>query len=172
MPHPEAARLGGLLSVAHFAAAGIEDVDADSHFLLGIAPPYNPDGSLHVAFSELLHVRRSVLPYDGLLRAVALVPDAVTTLSASAAALAAARTTSVGQQWHVQTLSEMKPSGPSAETQPVSAEGAYVVATGACAAASVPAAPQRSTRTAVRGGGMAAALARMRREAAEPAALC
>ena len=167
VPHPEAARLGGLACAAKFAAAGITDVEDASHSLP--VPPHSPDGSLQVAFSELLHVRHCLLPDDGLLRAGTFTPDAATALSASAAALAAARMkTAAGKLVSVHLESESLE--PGAATQPAAADGACVVASDARAAAPVPAAPRRTTRAVARGGGVAGALARLRREAAKPAA--
>ena len=173
VPHPEGARLGGLLSAAHFAAGGIEEIASvapeASLSRHGIAPPYNPDGSLQVAFAELMHVRRRLPPCGSLLRAVALPPDAATALSASAAALAAARLTRADGQLMHEPIRSMSLE-PGAEPHLAAAEAFCGVAYGARASASVPAATQRTTRAAARGGGMAGALARLRREAEDPAA--
>ena len=172
VPHPEAARLGGLLSAAHFAAAGIEDianvVPEASLSQPGIAPPYIPDGSLQVAFAELMHVRRRLPPCGSLLRAVSVAPDAATALSASAAALAAARLTRARCQLKPEQGS--KSLEPGAEPHPAADEAIRGVAYGAHASASVHVATQRTTRAAARSGGVAGALARLRREAEDPAA--
>ena len=174
VPFPEPARLGGLVSAAHTAALDALNLAAGASFSRpGIASPYNPDGSLQVAFPELLHVRRR--PSCGSIsHAAHVVPDAATALSASAAALAAARFTSAGcvvspGQIHLGS----KSSEPGADTQPAGQphETACIAAPGAQhGIISVPAATARTTRAATRSGGVAGALARMRREASDPVA--
>ena len=173
VPCPEAARLGGVLAAARFANAAIEEsANANpeaSPSRPGIAPPYNSDGSLQVAFAELMHVRRCCPPYGSLLRAVSLVPDAATTLSASTAALAAARLTGAGCVLMPEQI-RSKSLEPGVDTHPAAGDATCGVAFVACGVAPVPAATPRTTRSAARGGGVAGALARLRRKADDPGA--
>jgi hypothetical protein len=172
VPHPDAARLGGLVAAARFAAAGSAAAGVCSP-CIGDAPPYcsapfNPDGSLQVAFGELLCFKRHSAGGE-LVQPAAVVPDLVATLNASASALAAAR----------RLMSPVCRRSPEHQAAQVMEAPADVLPTGdealsgaaprSHAEVAVPAVAPCATRAVMRGGGVAGALARLRREADDAA---
>jgi hypothetical protein len=169
VPHPDAARLGGLLAVGRFAVPGVCSP------CIGDAPPccsapFNPDGSLQLAFCELLCVKQHSAG-DELVQPAAVVPDLAATLNASASALAAARRlmSPVCRRSPEQVHQAAQVSEAPADVLPTGDEPLCGTASGLHAAVDVPAAAPCATRAAMRGGGVAGALARLRREADDAA---
>jgi hypothetical protein len=169
VPHPDAARLGGLVAEAHFAAAAVCST------CIGDAPPccsapFNPDGSIEVAFCELQCVKQHSAG-GKLVQAAPLVPDLAATLNASVSALAAARRLlspacgrSPEQLYQAARVSEA-----AAGVLPTADVPLCGAAPGLHADVAVPAVVPCATRAAMRGGGVAGALARLRREADDAA---
>jgi hypothetical protein len=163
VPHPDAARLGGLLAAGPFGVSGV-----CSPFIGDATPccsaPFNPDGRIQVAFGELLCFKR--LSAGGEL-VQALVPDLAATLNASASALAAARRlmSPVCRRSPEQLHQAVQGSEAPADVLPSGDEALCGTASGLHVAVAVPAVGPGATRAAMRGGGVAGALARLRREA-------
>ncbi len=166
VPHPDAARLGGLLAAGRFAVSGV-----CSPFIGDATPccsaPFNPDGSLQVAFCELLCFKRHSVGGE-LVQPAVLVPDLAATLNASAAALAAARRLmspvcrrSPEQLHQAAQVLEAPADVPELPT----GEALCGTAPHPHAAVAVPAVAPCATRAAMRGGGVAGALSRLRRQA-------
>ena len=130
--------------------------------------PFNPDGSIEVAFCELLCFKRHSAGGE-LVQPAAVVPDLAATLNASASALAAAR----------RLMSPVCRRSPEHQAAQVMEAPADVLPTGdealsgaaprSHAEVAVPDVAPRATRAAKRGGGVAGALARLRREADDAA---
>ena len=169
LPHPDAARLGGLASAARCTGAGDQYSCIDDATRRCISSPYSPDGTLQVARYQLLCVKL-LCSSDIVLPAAALMPDAAATLSASAAALAAARRMTGIERLHALGHAEQTELVQLADVPPSGGEARNAAATFSHAPVAVPAATPRATRAAMRGGGVAGALARLRREAADAAA--
>ncbi len=165
VPHPDAARLGGLLAAGRFAVPGV-----CSPFIGDATPccsaPFNPDGSLQVAFGELLCFKRHSASGELVL---ALVPDLAATLNASAVALAAARRLMSPVCRRSPEHQAAQALEVPADVLPTGDEALSGAAPGLHAEVAVPAVAPCATRAAMRGGGVAGALARLRREADDAA---